>query len=122
MIDKKKLRNEYKNTIHPKGIFILRNNQNGRVFLGSSLNLNGIYGKNKLVLSMGGHLNKQLQNDWNTYGENAFTYEVLETLEIQEDKSYNYDEDLKILEMLWLDKFQPFHEKCYNINEKIRMA
>ena len=120
MIDKKKLKEEYKNIIPKKGIFAIKNNKNGKVFLGSSLNLNGIFPRYKFMLNMGGYYNEELQKDWKTYGEDAFSYQILETLEIKEDKNYNYDEDLKILEMLWIEKFQPFNEKCYNKNEKIR--
>ena len=65
-------------------------------------------------------MNESLQSDWNTFGEEAFSYEILEKLEIKDDVNYNYDEDLQILELIWIDKFQPFSEKCYNKNERIR--
>jgi hypothetical protein len=121
MIDKKKLKEEYKNVIPEKGIFAIKNNKNGRVFLGSSLNLNGIFPKYKFMLNMGDYrFNEELQKDWKKYGEDAFSYQILEKLELKEDINYNYDEDLKILEMLWIEKFQPFSENCYNKNEKIR--
>ena len=122
MVDKKKLKEEYKNTVPAKGIFVIRNKKNGKVFLGSSLNLYGIFNRNKFALDMGNHKNEQLQKDWNTFGEESFIFEIRETLEIKEDVSYNYDEDLKILEMIWVEKYQPLAEKCYNENENIRMV
>lgn len=120
MIDRKKLKEEYKNRIPEKGVFIIKNTKNGKVFLGSSLNLHGILDKNRFVLNMGIHSNKPLQEDWKTFGEEAFAFEIIEKLKLKTDLSYDYDEDLKILEMICLEKFKPFAEKCYNENEHIR--
>ncbi|MBM2817263.1 MAG: hypothetical protein HW421_4025 [Ignavibacteria bacterium] len=120
MIDKKKLREDYKNIIHPKGIFIIKNLKNGKVFLGGTLNLHGVLDKNKFVLNMGSHYNKQLQEDWKEYGSESFSFEIAETLPLKEDANYNYDEDLKIMEMLWVDKFRPTEQNCYNKSENIR--
>jgi hypothetical protein len=120
MIDKKKLKETYKNTVPPKGIFSIKNNKTGKTFLGGSLNLHGVLDKNKFLLEMDSHKNEALQKDWNAFGGDSFTFEILETLKLNSDPRYNYDEDLKILEMLWIEKFQPFAEKCYNRNENIR--
>lgn len=120
MIDKKKIKEEYKNTIPPKGIYIIKNNKNGRVFLGSTLNLHGVLNRNRFILNMGSHKNERLQKDWKTFGEETFTLEIVETLKIHDDPKYNYDEDLKILEMIWTEKYKPFSEKCYNTNDRIR--
>jgi hypothetical protein len=120
MIDKKKLKQDYKNTIPDKGVFAIKNTKNGKVFLGGSLNLYNIDGRNKFRLNTGSHYNERLQKDWNTYGEGAFTFEILEKLKLKDDVNYNYDEDLKILEMMWVGKFQPIAEKLYNENENIR--
>lgn len=122
MIDKKKLKEDYKQIVHAKGVFALRNKVTGRVFLGSSLNLKNKDVTLKMALKNGNHFNFALQEDWNKFGEEAFEYEVLETLEIKEDPNYNYSEDLEILEMLWIDKFQPLSEKTYNKKEKIRLS
>ena len=119
-MDKKKLKEEYRNTIPDKGVFAIKNNKNGKVFLGSSLNLHGVLNKNKFILNMGSHKNEALQKYWKTYGEKAFSFEILETLKLKEDPDYDYDEDLEILEMMWVEKFRPFEKNCYNQNEKIR--
>jgi hypothetical protein len=120
MIDKKKLKEEYKNMVQPMGVFVIRNKQSGKVLLCSSLNLKNIYEKNKMMLNMGSHFNTPLQEEWKALGEDAFEYVILESIEPKEDPNYNYSEDLEILEMLWIDKYQPFEEKCYNKNLKIR--
>src|SRR5512142_2412835 len=102
MIDKKKMREEYKNMVFPKGVFMIKNNVTGRVWLSSSLNLHGVLDKNKFVLNTGNHKNPALQEDWKKYGADSFTFEILETLKLSDDPNYNYDEDLKILEMIWI--------------------
>ena len=122
MIDKKQLKEDFKNFVPPKGIFVFRNKINGKVFIGSSLNLKNKDVRIKLMLNMGNHSIRGFQDDWTTYGEDAFDYEILETLELKDDPDYNYSSDLEILEMLWIDKFQPFAEKCYNLNDKIRLV
>jgi hypothetical protein len=120
MIDKKKLREDYRRAVPEKGIYMIKNLRNGRVFLGSSLNLHGVLNRNAFTLKMRGHKNSALQNDWNTLGEGAFQFEILETLKLQDDPAYDYDEDLKILEMIWIEKFRPFEKNCYNPTETIR--
>lgn len=120
MIDKKKLKQEYRNTIQEKGIFAIRNTTNGRVFLGGVLNLYNILERNKLRLNGGSHYNERLQKDWKEYGEESFTFEILEKLKLKDDTTYDYDEDLKLLEMIWVDKFRPIAEKLYNEKEDIR--
>ena len=52
-----------------------------------------------------------LQADWNKYGENAFTFEILE--QCKEEERYN-------LEQQYLNKLMPFYRtgKGYNISEK----
>jgi hypothetical protein len=122
MIDKKKLKQDYLNMVPPKGVFVFRNEKTGRVYLGSSLNLKNKEVRIKLMLKTGNHFNNALQEDWNKYGEDAFTYEVAETLQLKDDPNYDYNEDLEILEMLLIDKFRPLAEKCYNQNEKIRLV
>jgi hypothetical protein len=120
MIDKKKLKQEYKNRVPEKGIYAITNTKTGRTFLGSTLNLYNIVERSKLRLNTGSHQNERLRKDWKIYGEEAFSFQILETLKLKDDLAYDYDEDLQILEMIWIDKYRPFAEKCYNENEKIR--
>lgn len=120
MIDKKKAKQEYRNRVPDKGIYAITNTRTGRVFLGSTLNLYNIAGRSKCRLNMGSHKNERLQKDWKIFGEETFTFQILETLKLTDDPAYDYDEDLQILEMIWIEKYRPFAEKCYNENEKIR--
>lgn len=120
MIDKKRLKEEYKRMIPPMGVFMIKNKNSGLVFLGSSLNLKSVLDKHKMLLSANMHMNSRLQRDWNESGAEAFEFAIAETLEPKDDPDYNYSEDLSILEMLWIDKYRPIDEKLYNKSEKIR--
>lgn len=114
MIDKKELKKQYKQTLPPMGIYQIKNLINGKIFIGSSKNLHGKSNSYKFQLNSGLHINRDLQEDYIKYGEQNFTFEILDTLEPKDDPAYKYDEDLKTLEDLWLEKLQPFDEKGYN--------
>jgi len=80
-MDKRQARKEYKERKTPKGIFAIRCAGASEVWVGASTHLdserNGIW----FQLRLGQHQNKRLQAEWNAKGEEAFTYEVLETLD-----------------------------------------
>jgi hypothetical protein len=112
--DKKELKNEYKQTHIPMGIFQIRNVANGKVLIGAAFNLRGILNSNRFQLSMGSHPNKRLQGDWNELGSDTFAFEVLDELAPTEEAGYDYRADLAYLEKLWLEKLQPYGERGYN--------
>jgi group I intron endonuclease len=114
MIDKKEIKRKYKDTVQPMGIYQIKNNVNGKIFIGSSPNLKGKFNSFMFQLKMGSHMNRLLQEDFNKYKEEAFSFEVLDYLPPVEDAAYNYSKDLETLEELWLEKLQPYDERGYN--------
>lgn len=122
MIDKKKMKQEYKSIVRDKGVFAIKNTKTGRTFLAGTLNLYNFAGRQKTRLINGMHFNERLQKDWIELGEGAFTFEVLEKLKSNGDPQYDYDEDLRVLELIWFGKYQPASEKLYNENDKIRVV
>lgn len=109
----KQLKEEYKRTTFPMGVFQIRNKTNGRVLVGSSLNLAAIWNRHRAQLKFGGHPNKQLQGDWNEQGEQSFVFEVLDEIE-RKDEARDYSGELKALEELYLAEIEPFSERGYN--------
>lgn len=109
-----KMKLAYKQTVRPMGVFEIKNMVTGKVFIGSSINLDAIFNRHKFQLKQGGHPNKELQQDWNRYGPENFTYSILGELEPVDDLSFNYKEDLQVLEALWHEKLQPYQEKGYH--------
>jgi hypothetical protein len=118
MTDKKELIRRYKQTIPQMGIFQIKNKTNGKLFIGKARDVNGIINSNKFQLKIGRHFNKELQADYNRLGEAGFDFEVLDFLKPKDDPNYDYSEDLRILEEMWLDKLQPFEDKGYHSNKK----
>ena len=114
MIDKKELKKEYKRSLQPMGIYQIKNSVNGKIFLGSSKNLEGKLNSARFQLEIGSHMNRELQADFKKFGKDKFSFEIVDKLEPKEDTEYDYGEDLKVLEEMWMDKLQPFDEKGYH--------
>jgi len=114
MIDKKELKKQYKQSLPRMGIYRITNVVNGKIFLGSSLNLHGKSNSFKFQLKSGLHVNSELQRDFNQFGEENFVFEIVDTLEPKEDISYNYSDDLKVFLEMWMENLQPYGELGYN--------
>ncbi len=114
MIDKKELKKQYKQTLPPMGIYQIRNLVNGKIFVGSSLNLHGKSNSFKFQLRSGLHVNSELQKDYSQFGEENFVFEIVDLLEPNEDPTFDYRDDLKVFLEMWMEKLQPYGEVGYN--------
>ena len=86
---RKELNQEYMKRPKPAGVFQIKNTANGKVLLGSSLNLEGPLNGHRFMLKIGSHHNKVLQQEWNEYGEEHFVFEILETVTVKDDPNFN---------------------------------
>jgi hypothetical protein len=120
MKSKSEIKREYKERPKPAGVFQVKNIANGKVLLGSSLNMDGPLNGHKFKLSIGQHPNEALQKEWNEYGTDSFVFEVLEVVKLSDDPYFNLEDELTLLEEIWLEKLQPFGERGYNSSTKIR--
>jgi group I intron endonuclease len=116
------IKREYKEKPKVAGVFQVKNTVNGKILLGSSLNLHGPLNAHKFMLTIGSHRNKVLQKEWNEFGEDKFVFEVLETLKIKDDPNFDLNDELTLLEQIWIEKTQPFGERGYNADDRIRQA
>ncbi|HBC95030.1 MAG TPA: transcriptional regulator [Pelotomaculum sp.] len=114
---KKELKQQYKEMKIQGGVFQIRNLKNQKVFVDSIPNLKMKTGK-LMLLRSGGYKNRQLQEDWNQFGEDAFVFEVLEVLEEKADGFFDKADELKKLKTKWIEKLQPFGERGYNQPDK----
>jgi len=120
---RKDIQREYKERAKSAGVFQVKNVVNGKVLLGSSLNLDGPLNGHRFMLEISGHTNKALQKEWNEFGANKFVFEILEVVKLKDDDpNFNLDDELTLLEQIWLEKLQPFGERGYNIDAHIRQA
>jgi len=122
MKSQKDLKREYKERKVPAGIFQVKNIVNGKILLGSSLNLEGPLNSHKFMLTIGRHRNELLQKEWNEYGPDKFVFEILEIVRVKDDPDFNIFDELTLLEQIWLEKLNPFGDKGYNKDKNIRQA
>jgi group I intron endonuclease len=118
--DVKKLKREFKEAPKEAGIFRITNTANGKVYLGSSLNLHGPLNKHRFTLQTGAHINRALQADFRRFGADAFVFEIVEVVRRTDDPGFNVDDELALLEEIWIEKERPFSERGYNDRQKIR--
>ena len=85
MDSRKHLKDAYKQKKFKMGIFQITNKQNGKIFIGSSIDLQAIWNRYQMELKFGSHRNKRLQADWEAFGPESFGFEILTELK-QEDK------------------------------------
>lgn len=62
-------------------IYGIKNNINNQYYIGQTINYKSRVHKHKSDLRLGNHCNSHLQRSYNKYGEEAFTYEILEVVE-----------------------------------------
>jgi len=109
------------------GIYCIKNIINNKVYIGSSVNLNGREYKHFWMLKKNKHDNQFLQNSFNKYGENSFVFEVveechpellinLENYHIIKNKSneISFGYNLALV--------NEFRRNCYNEEVKIKLS
>ena len=105
---RKELLEQYKQIM---GIIQIKNNINGKIFIDTCSNLKNRWFTLKGQLDMGRHPNSRLQKDWNEFGPEAFTYEILEKKEADEVSDVRWE--LKKMKNKWLEKLQPYEDSGY---------
>lgn len=78
------------------GIYQIRHTGNGKVYVGSAVNIAKRFGMHQRMLRRGAHHSIKLQRAWDKYGASAFSFSVLETVE---DKARLLER-----EQFWLDQ------------------
>ncbi|HEX4950083.1 MAG TPA: GIY-YIG nuclease family protein [Blastocatellia bacterium] len=118
--EQKARKKEYQQSHRPMGVWAIRNLVNDKVLLGAALNLPGILNRHRFELEKGSHKCQSLQNDWNTFGSERFSFEILDEISPRSDPAYDYRADLLQLEEMWLENLQPYGEQGYNEPKKTR--
>jgi hypothetical protein len=111
---KKELKQQFKETTVYGGVYAIKNTKNQKMLIGKTRNLKTLNGI-RFMLENGDYtINKNLQEEWNQFGEENFVFDVLERLKKKEDPFFKEKEALIELEQKWLEKLQPYGEKGYN--------
>jgi hypothetical protein len=109
---RKVLQEQYKEIKTYMGIIQIMNQINGKRYIATCSNLKNRWMTIKWQLDIGRFMNLELQKEWNEYGFEAFTYEVLEEKEVKDDTDTKWE--LRQMEKVWMEKLQPYGEKGYN--------
>lgn len=91
---KQQLREKAKNHPVTMGVLSIKNTINGKQFIQGSLNVEALENKIKFSLNIGQYAHRQLQSDWNEYGENAFIFECIAVVEPQNNPYINYRQEV----------------------------
>jgi len=92
-----------------RGIYQIRNLVNGKVYIGSSVDIKMRWGKHKSQLKTGNHRNQHLLSAWKKYGKENFVFEKIEDVL---EKRY-----LSLREQWFLDNIIKW-DSDYNIAKK----
>lgn len=93
------------------GIYQIRNLQDGKLYIGSTLDFKTRKNKHLNDLKQKIHVNSHLQNAYNLYGQESFVFEIIEFIK-NKDKLLEY-------EQYWIDRFNVYNSKYgYNISKK----
>lgn len=88
------------------GIYKITCTVNGKIYIGSSVNIYRRWRDHKNELRRGVHSNSHLQRAWNKYEESTFIFEVLEVCN---------PKTLIAREQLYLQELNPYDDRGFNI-------
>jgi len=104
MPSRKELKYQYKQARKDIGVYQISNDKNGKLLFASSSNINAVLNKNRFVLKYGSHKDRDLQREWNEFGERSFSIEVLELVDQNDEEKSDYSLELASLEKKWTNR------------------
>lgn len=114
MLDRKKIKLEFKLKTHQMGIYKITNTSNGKIFIRSSKNINASSNRFTFGQKIGMCLENELNEDFQKYGANSFKFEIVDILKVKNNPTFDSVKELKLLEEKWLNKLKPFNDNGYN--------
>ncbi|HOY66312.1 MAG TPA: GIY-YIG nuclease family protein [Candidatus Ozemobacteraceae bacterium] len=114
---RKELKRAAKEAIPSMGVFRLLNTTNGRIMIGSSMNLAGAANSFSHKLEFFCHHNELLKADLAKSGTDAFVFEILETIDADAIDRTAWADTVRELEKKWLAELRPYGERGYNGSE-----
>ncbi len=114
MLNKKALKEKYKQLKFKIGVYQIRNVVNGKILIDGSVNIDAIFNRNKLQLNFGNNPNILLQDEWKKFGEEIFRFEILSEIKEKDDSTIDYAKEAKQLAQLYIDELKPLGGKGYH--------
>ena len=88
------------------GVYSIGNSHDDRMFVGFAADLQARFNRHKAELKFGNHRSRELQEMWNALGESSFQFEILDVLDPKENAESDFDEELKVLAEMWIQRLQ----------------
>ncbi|WP_090118029.1 GIY-YIG nuclease family protein [Cohnella sp. OV330] len=117
---KKQLSEAYAQSFRAMGVYQIRNAENGKVLVRSSMDLDGARNRFEFMRQMNNNTLPELKADWDRYGGKVFEFSELDRIKPKEEtvtdraELKKYQEEVDALAELWVEKLQPFGERGYN--------
>ena len=106
--NKKELLEAYKRRKQIGGIYAVTNTKTGKALVLASADIDGIRKRYEFAQMTGGCFHPKLQRDAKAYGNDVFTFAVLETLEKKETQTdREFQNDLETLLSIRLEQYEP---------------
>ncbi len=86
------------------GVYRVYDRETGHGVIAASRDLPSALNRQRAQLSLGSHPDKTLQAEWDTRGADAFVFEVLDTLALNDDPGYDPAGDLEELAQMWRER------------------
>ncbi|CAI6087373.1 GIY-YIG nuclease family protein [Cohnella sp. JJ-181] len=117
---KKQLADAYTQTFRPMGVYQIRNTENGKVLVRSSMDLEGSRNRFEFMKQMNTNTLPELKTEWDRYGGGAFEFAELDRIKPREEQLADrselkkYQDEVEALAELWVEKLQPYGDKGYH--------
>lgn len=108
---RKELQQQFKEYKTPMGLYAIHCLPSDQYYLGISQNVPALLNRVLFELKGGWHKNKNLQKEWEIYGESGFEMKLLEELPYSKDETKtDYLEELEILREVWHEKLEKWED------------
>ncbi|MFD2328244.1 GIY-YIG nuclease family protein [Cohnella sp. GCM10020058] len=117
---KKQLAETYTQSFRVMGVYQIRNTENGKVLVRSSMDLDGARNRFEFMKQMNNHILPELKADWDRYGGKIFEFSELDRIKPKEEtvtdraELKKYQEEVDALAELWVEKLQPYGDSGYH--------
>lgn len=94
---------DYKEKVPEVGVYAIACAATGETWVAGAKNLAGQENRHWFSLKTGGHTNRTIQAAWRAHGEAAFSFRVLEQLDVEEMTPLGVADLIKARERHWVE-------------------
>ncbi len=101
--ERRRLSRQVRDAFPPMGIYVVRDQASGQIWLGSSRDVYAVLNRIQFQLRLGVHTDKVLQEKWSS-DPTRFSFEVLDLVKERSDPDFDYQEELRTLLQFYRDE------------------